>query len=148
MISYIKNGRDLGAWVHTDITFQAYLFAAQWLLTHGATLNPGNPYLAIKNQVGVQTFGSQYVLDLLGEVSNRALKAMWYQKWFVHRTLRPAKYGGLVHNTRALQNIPFTGRFSGPRQSRRLSPSTGRICCRRRAPKGVPRIPLTARVTG
>ena len=97
--SYIKNGRDLGAWVHADITFQAYLFAAQWLLTHGAPLNPGNPYLAIKNQVGVQTFGSQHILDLLGEVSNRALKAMWYQKWFVHRTLRPIAYGGLVHNT-------------------------------------------------
>ena len=97
--SYIKNGRDLGAWVHADISFQAYLFAAQWLLTHGATLNPGNPYLASKNQVGVQTFGSQYILDLLGEVTNRALKAMWYQKWFVHRTLRPAKFGGLVHNT-------------------------------------------------
>jgi len=97
--SYIKNGRDLGAWVHSDITFQAYLFAAQWLLTHGAPFNPGNPYLAIKNQTGVQTFGSQHILDLLGEVSNRALKAMWYQKWFVHRTLRPIAYGGLVHNT-------------------------------------------------
>jgi len=97
--SYIKNGRDLGAWVHSDITFQAYLFAAQWLLTHGAPLNPGNPYLAIKNQVGVQTFGGQHILDLLGEVSNRALKAMWYQKWFVHRALRPMAYGGLVHNT-------------------------------------------------
>jgi hypothetical protein len=97
--SYIKNGRDLGAWVHSDITFQAYLFAAQWLLTHGAPLNPGNPYLAIKNQAGVQTFGPQHILDLLGEVSNRALKAMWYQKWFVHRALRPIAYGGLVHNT-------------------------------------------------
>jgi len=97
--SYIKSGRDLGAWVHTDITFQAYLFAAQWLLTHGAPLNPGNPYLSIKNQAGVQTFGSQHILDLLGEVSNRALKAMWYQKWFVHRALRPIAYAGLVHNT-------------------------------------------------
>lgn len=97
--SYIKNGRDLGAWVHSDITFQAYLCAAQWLLTHGAPLNPGNPYLAIKNQAGVQSFGPQHILDLLGEVSNRALKAMWYQKWFVHRTLRPIAYGGLVHNT-------------------------------------------------
>jgi hypothetical protein len=96
--SYIKNGRDLGAWVHTDITFQAYLFAAQWLLTHGAPLNPGNPYLSIKNQVGVQAFGGQHILDLLGLVSNAALKAMWYQKWFVHRTLRPIAYGGLVHN--------------------------------------------------
>src|SRR3984957_21355353 len=55
--SYIKNGRDLGAWVLSDIAFQAFLFAAQWLLTHGAPFNPGNPYLAIKNQTGVQTFG-------------------------------------------------------------------------------------------
>jgi hypothetical protein len=97
--SYIKNGRDLGAWLHSDITFQAYLFAAQWLLTHGAPFNPGNPYVSIANQAGVQTFGSQHILDLLGEVSNRALKAMWYQKWFVHRALRPIAYGGLVHNT-------------------------------------------------
>jgi hypothetical protein len=82
--SYLKNGRDLGACVHADTPFQAYFFAAQWLLTHGAPFNPGNPYLAIKNQAGVQTFGSQYILDLLGEVTNRALKAMWYQKWFVH----------------------------------------------------------------
>ena len=108
--SYIKNGRDLGAWVHSDITFQAYLFAAQWLLTHGAPFNPGNPYLSIANQAGVQTFGSQHILDLLGEVSNRALKAMWYQKWFVHRALRPIAYGGLVHNTMTgVANYPVHG---------------------------------------
>jgi hypothetical protein len=97
--SYIKNGRDLGAFFHSDIAIQAYLFAAQWLLTHGAPLNPGNPYLAIKNQTGGFTFGSQYITDLLGLVSNRALEASFYQKWFVHRTLRPIAYGGLVHNT-------------------------------------------------
>jgi hypothetical protein len=97
--TYIKSGRDLGAFTHSDITFQAYLFAAQWLLTHGAPPNAGNPYLAIKNQVGGFTFGSQYIVDLLGEVSNRALKACFYQKWFVHRALRPIAYGGLVHNT-------------------------------------------------
>jgi hypothetical protein len=98
-MSYIRNGRDLGAYVHSDTPYQAYLVAAQWLLTHGAPFNPGNPYLSIANQAGVQTFGSQYILDLLGEVTNRALKAMWYQKWFVHRTLRPIAYGGLVQNT-------------------------------------------------
>jgi len=97
--SYIKNGRDLGAFTHADISFQAYLFAAQWLLTHGAPLNPGNPYLSIKNQSGGFTFGSQYITDLLGEVCNRAFKAVFYQKWFVHRALRPMAYGGLVHNT-------------------------------------------------
>jgi hypothetical protein len=97
--TYIKNGRDLGAFGHADIAFQAYLFAAQWLLTHGVPLNSGNPYLTSKNQTGGFTFGSQYITDLLGEVSNRALKASFYQKWFVHRTLRPIAYGGLVHNT-------------------------------------------------
>jgi hypothetical protein len=97
--TYIKNGRDLGAFTHSDISFQAYLFAAQWLLTHAAPLNPGNPYLAIKNQSGGFTFGSQYIIDLLGEVCNRAFKAVFYQKWFVHRALRPMAYGGLVHNT-------------------------------------------------
>jgi hypothetical protein len=97
--SYLKSGRDLGAFVHVDVAFQAYLFAALWLLNHGAPLNPGNPYLSIANQAGAQTFGSQYIVDLLGEVTNRALKAMWYQKWFVHRTLRPIAYGALVQNT-------------------------------------------------
>jgi hypothetical protein len=99
--TFLKNGRDLGAWVHVDFTFQAYLFAAQWLIGNKAPFNAGNPYLKIANQAGVQTFGSQHILDLLGEVSNRALKAMWYQKWFVHRSLRPLAYGGLVHNTLA-----------------------------------------------
>jgi hypothetical protein len=97
--SYLKNGRDLAAFLHADISFQAYLFAAQWLLTHGAPFNPGNPYLTIKNQSGGFTFGSQYITDLLGLVSNQALKACFYQKWFVHRALRPIAYGGLVHNT-------------------------------------------------
>jgi hypothetical protein len=36
-------------------------------------------------------------LTLLAEAANRALKAVWYAKWFVHRTLRPEDYGGLVH---------------------------------------------------
>lgn len=97
--TYLKSGRDLGAWVHGDFAFQAYLFAAQWLLGNKAPLNPGNPYLTIANQSGVQTFGPQHIVDLLGEVANRALKAVWYQKWFVHRALRPIAYGGLVHNT-------------------------------------------------
>jgi hypothetical protein len=97
--SYLKNGRDLGAWVHGDFAFQAYLFATQWIQGNKVPYNEGNPYLKIANQAGVQTFGPQHIVDLLGEVTNRALKAVWYQKWFVHRTLRPLEYGGLVHNT-------------------------------------------------
>ena len=96
--TYIKNGRDLGAYVHVDFPYQAHLVATQILLAK-APLSPSNPYLAIKNQSGLITFGSGHIQDFLGEVTQCALKAMWYQKWFVHRTLRPIAYGGLVHNT-------------------------------------------------
>jgi hypothetical protein len=33
---------------------------------------------------------------LLSEAWQRALKAVWYQKWFVHRRLRPEAFGRLV----------------------------------------------------
>jgi hypothetical protein len=31
------------------------------------------------------------------EVATRALKAQWFQKWFVHRRLRPEAFGGRIH---------------------------------------------------
>jgi hypothetical protein len=34
------------------------------------------------------------------EVCGYALRAQWFQKWWVHRALRPEAYGGLVHNTK------------------------------------------------
>ena len=97
--SYLKSARDLGAWVRGDVPYQAYLVATQWLLGNKVPFNAGNPYLKSANQAGIQTFGSAQVQGLLGVVMTCALKAMWYQKWFVHRTLRPLAYGGLVHNT-------------------------------------------------
>lgn len=96
---YIRNGRDLSAYVHFDCPYQAYLSAALWMMNNGVPLNPGNPYEESLTQEGFQTFGGPHVLSLLAEVSNRALKAVWYHKWYVHRTLRPESYGGLVHWT-------------------------------------------------
>jgi hypothetical protein len=97
--SYIKDGRDLGAYVKLDFMAQANLTATLWLLQKSAPFNPGNPYLSSTNQTGVGTFGSQHILGLIYEVALTAQKAMWYQKWFVHRALRPEEYGGLVHKT-------------------------------------------------
>jgi hypothetical protein len=97
--SYVKNGRDISAVVHSDFPYQIYLTAAQWLLANNAPLNPGNPYLVTPNQSGFQTFGGPHILDLMGELANQALKAVFYQKWFVHRTLRPEEYGGLVQRS-------------------------------------------------
>jgi hypothetical protein len=105
---YIRNGRDLSAYVHSDCPYQAYLIAALWMMKHDVPLNPGNPYEKSLTQEGFATFGGPHVLSLLGEVSNRALKAVWYHKWYVHRTLRPEAYGGLVHwNMTGKRNYPL-----------------------------------------
>lgn len=104
---YIRNGRDLGEWVHVDVLYQAYFQALLVLLVGpsadpttsgmGAPLNPGNPYLHSQNQDGFGTFGGPHIASLLAEVASRALKAVWFQKWFVHRRLRPEAYAGRVH---------------------------------------------------
>ena len=110
---YLRNGRDLSAWVHIDVLFQAYFQACLYLIDTGAPLNPGNPYRKPNpdsiNQAGFGTFGAPHLKTILSEVSTRALKAAWYQKWIVHRALRPEAYGGLVHQTlgSANRNYPL-----------------------------------------
>ena len=107
---YIINGRDLSQWVHIDVLFQAYFHAMLMLLQPpsssgdphagglGCPLNPGNPYNSSPTQIGFGTFGGPHIATLLCEVSTRALKAVWYQKWFVHRRLRPEVFAARVHN--------------------------------------------------
>jgi hypothetical protein len=97
---HIRNGRDLSAFVHIDALFQAYLLAALVLSQLKAPLNPGNPYLSSSTQTGFGTFGPPFLLTILVEGCTRGLKAVWYQKWFVHRRLRPEAFGGRVHNVR------------------------------------------------
>ncbi len=107
---YLRNGRDLCQWIHVDVLFQAYFNACLILLTPpdpsdpitggglGAPLSTGNPYNYSLTQVGFGTFGGPHITTLVAEVATRALKAIWYQKWLVHRRLRPEEFGGRVHN--------------------------------------------------
>ena len=101
---FIRNMRDMGHYVHVDALYEAYLNACLILLGAGETLAPfddGNPYKAGRpdaaTQIGFGTFGGPHILSLVTEVATRALKAVWWQKWFVHRRLRPEEFGGLVH---------------------------------------------------
>lgn len=98
---YIRNGRDLGQWVHIDVLNQLSLHAMCVLFSINAPVNVGNPYNNSLNQCGFSTFGGPHLISLLGEVSARALRAVWFQKWNVHRSLRPEEYGGRVHQTKA-----------------------------------------------
>ncbi|HZP41079.1 MAG TPA: vanadium-dependent haloperoxidase [Candidatus Binatia bacterium] len=95
---YIRSLRDLAAWVHGDALYQAYLNACLVLLALGAPLDPGLPPRRSRNQDGFVEFGAPHVLSLVTEVATRALKAVWFEKWFVHRRLRPEEFGGRVHN--------------------------------------------------
>ena len=104
---YIRSGRDLAEYVHNDAIYQAYLNAALIMLAKkkagglGIPINPNNPYNqktgGYCKQNNFVEFGPSQLLTLLGEVSVRAHKAVWYQKWNVHRRLRPEEFGGRIH---------------------------------------------------
>jgi hypothetical protein len=96
---YIINGRDLAQWVHMDVLFQAYFTACLCMAHMGVPANVGNPYNSSKTQVGFGTFGLPHFKALVCEVATRALKVAWFQKWFVHRRLRPEAFGGRVELT-------------------------------------------------
>jgi len=100
---YFRNGRDLAAYVHSDQVCQAFYNAGLRLYALGAPANPGNPYLRLSRQTGFATFGPPHFLTLQAEAALRAMKAVFFQKWFVHRALRPEAYGGLVHMSRTGQ---------------------------------------------
>lgn len=95
---YIRNGRDLGEYVHRDFAYQPYLAAGLMLLKWGTPVDGGNPYKHSRTQGGFATFGAQYVLTQVATAAQLALHASWYAKWAVHRRLRPEELGGRLHN--------------------------------------------------
>lgn len=114
---YLRNGRDVSSWVHVDVLFQAYFNACLILGTPpnsvdeyyggiGCPVNPGNPYTRSSNQTGFGTFGPPGYKGLMCEVATRGLKATWFQKWFLHRRLRPEAFGGLVHLQKTQDRYP------------------------------------------
>lgn len=106
---FLRNLRDLATYVHYDALYQAYLSACMYLLRHAddakvgnKIINEGNPYrddstTQFKTQYGFGTFGGPHVLSLVCEVATRALKSVWYTKWFLYRRLRPEALAGLIH---------------------------------------------------
>ncbi|KON88034.1 phosphoesterase [Sporosarcina globispora] len=98
---YIRNGRDLGEWDHRDFSYQGTLDACLILLSFGQTaLDSANPYLNSATQVGFSTFGAAHILDMVARAARAALEAAWFQKFLIHRRLRPEEFGGRVHNTK------------------------------------------------
>ena len=98
---YISNNRGLGEWVHVDFSYQAYQSAALIMLGLGeGALSDRNPYKGSANQGGFVTFGGPQVLDLVAKAAVVSLKTAWYQKWLVHRRLRPEVCAARIENQR------------------------------------------------
>ncbi|MBL6459416.1 hypothetical protein JMJ55_29305 [Belnapia sp. T6] len=108
---YIANGRDLAELVRQGLTSPVALslllgtpsveadpqyggmFAAAQ-----SPLSQANPYRRLRNQSpGGATFGPSYLQAVLAQAISCGPRAAYWQKWFVHRTLRPEAYGGLAH---------------------------------------------------
>ncbi len=104
---YPRDLRDMARWVQIDALYQAYLNACLILLGQKAPFAPGIPSTQSVSCEGFVDWGAPHLMALVCEVSTRALKAVWYHKWNVHRRLRPEEFGGRVHNHLA-------GRFAYP----------------------------------
>jgi hypothetical protein len=95
---YMRNNRDLAMYLHSDFLYQGYLMAALLLGSFGnPALAPNNYYLSSATQAGGITLGTMFNLDLVARAAIYALRATYYQKWLVHRRLRPEAFGGRIH---------------------------------------------------
>ncbi len=117
---FIRNLRDGANYVHFDLVINPWYNAAWILLSEpmgdqetpapGAVpmrdrefpKDAGNPYEmpapSSPTEGGFATFGDPHVIEVLTEVTGQAFRAVWWQKWGVHRRLRPEEFGGRIDN--------------------------------------------------
>jgi len=96
-------GRDLAEYAHG--ASPGFWGASQLIGTAvsagglGVPFNATNPYLKLTtSNFGVATFGLPHIQSYIPLAASKEIRANYWQKWFVHRTLRPEAFGGLVHN--------------------------------------------------
>ena len=89
---FITTPRDLATYVHYDALYEAYLNACLVMLGLGVPFDRGLPFQfddIVDHQQGFAQFGGPHILSLVCEVATRALKAVRFQKFNIHRRLRP-----------------------------------------------------------
>jgi hypothetical protein len=133
----ISNARDAASYVHIDAITQAY-WNALWLILMvpdaarldggglGIPFDPNNPYNNNCTQEGFATFGPTHITALLNKVAFSVHKGSWYQKWFVHRRLRPEEYAGRVHFTlKNIKSYPINSVINNSTVLSRIATQTG-----------------------
>ncbi len=105
---FIHTPRDLATYVHYDALYEAYLNACLILLGLGTPFDPGIPFQEPNNrdhQQGFAHFGGPHILSLVTEVATRALKAVRFQKYNIHRRCRPEVLAARVHKQEDLKHM-------------------------------------------
>ena len=105
---FIYTPRDLATYVHYDALYEAYFNACLILLGRGVAFDPGIPYQeddTRDHQQGFAHFGGPHILTLVTEVATRALKAVRFQKYNVHRRCRPEVLAARITKADQLANI-------------------------------------------
>jgi len=92
---YIRNGRDMGQYANQDSIYSTYFRAAIMLSALGVPLDASSPYTNDTRISGFNTFSTAVLFQLIGAAQETEGPA-FYQKWFVHRHLRPEAFGNLV----------------------------------------------------
>ncbi|MEM9169351.1 MAG: vanadium-dependent haloperoxidase [Pseudomonadota bacterium] len=99
--------RQLGEFVHVDNPVQSGLYAATILFELGA-FDATLPLQDSAVEDGFVDFGKADITALVTRGPRHALTAAWYQKWLVHRRLRPENYAARINiSRRALANYPI-----------------------------------------
>ena len=94
---FIHDGRSLAEAVRNDPVYQFFFQAALILKSLGIAQNPGFPIIPNTNFF-LEGTGSGSVQCAIAEVTGLALKHAWYNKWQLHRKLRPEAFGLWIDN--------------------------------------------------
>ena len=91
---YITTLRDAGQWVHIDFPHQSGLWATIILLGLNADISNASPYAngEITKSDAFGSLGGPDITIQSGLAGVYGLKHAWFQKWCVHRRLRPEVY--------------------------------------------------------
>ncbi|MGE0010362.1 MAG: vanadium-dependent haloperoxidase [Candidatus Babeliales bacterium] len=94
---YICTMRDLGNYVHMDPPQWHFLCTQLILLGFGQeALKQGAPALTPSLQPAQTEFCKLHLGGLVSLCTEMTSRAAWYQKWFIHRSLRAEEYAYLV----------------------------------------------------
>ncbi len=111
---HITTLRDAGQWVHIDFPHQSSLWATIILLGQEAAISAASPYANgdITTAVPFGSLGGPDITIQSGLAGVYGLKHAWFQKWCVHRRLRPEVYAQRLELfRRGVLGQPFNEKF-------------------------------------